>query len=248
MEIVANKITDRMEERIMLKSAMIFNDNMVLQREKEITIWGITDSLKKVRVLLSDENGKGICESECRADSDGKWEVKLEPMYANRNLTMLIQSEKEELKFCNVQIGEVWIAGGQSNMEYWLYFDEEKEQELALPENTNIHYFDYPKIAYEGQLEEYDFSEYGFWRKCNAKEMPWFSAVAYYFAKKLEGELQIPIGIVGCNWSGTPACAWIDEDYMRGTAAEIWLREYEEANENIDEKNISNTTKTIHIV
>lgn len=100
--------------------------------------------------------------------------------------------------------------------------------------NPMIRFFNYPQVTYEGQLEDYNYCNDGFWRRCTAADLPYFSAVGYYFARDLQAALDVPVGIVGCNWGGTPACAWMDNSYLEDTDGAIWLREFEDAVKDLD--------------
>lgn len=199
---------------------MIFSDRMVIQREKPFSIWGEGTPGKDVSVDLQ----KHIYTSKVK--DDGTWKVIIPPLEASFQEIVIITSEEEEIIINDVAIGEVWIAGGQSNMEFFMRYD--KDFKIAVHEcnNRNIRFFDYPEVAYEEQLQEQDYSLFGFWRMCDEENLQYFSAVAYYFAKELEKNLNVPIGIVGCNVGGTRACSWMDEDTVRKNGL-VWLEDYE---------------------
>ena len=218
----------------MLSTAIIFSDGMVLQRQKKIKVWGETDSTGPVNVSLIDPGtGSELGSAETTAISDGKWAVTLSPQEANTGLQMTITDHLETIIVKDVCIGEVWIAGGQSNMAFLLGFEKNYVREAADKSrsqkeyNPYIRFFDYPKAAFEGALKEFDFKAEGFWRGCSADDLPYFSAVGYYFAEDLQKDLQIPVGIVGCNWGGTPAVAWMDPARLVGTEGSVWLDDYE---------------------
>lgn len=210
----------------MLKAAMIFGNNMVIQQQKYFKIWGTGEPGKSISGTLK---GKNTVSVEEFIDKRGNWMLTFSPMEAERNLELTITDDQETLTYSNICIGEVWLAGGQSNMEYFIEFDAEKESVLNGNMNLDIRFFDYPEVSYEGQLEEHDYSRFGIWRTCTKEDLPYFSAVAYYFAENLNKSLDIPIGIVGCNWGGTPACAWMDKDYLKDNEGKAWLESYDEA-------------------
>ncbi len=273
----------------MLHMPMIFGNGMVLQRQKEIAVWGTAEAGTEVTVTLSDareeaageaglqkieefsretgfekvegsseeaavqnaeeasrevllrkselEAGRkryGTGQAHTRADGQGVWRVTLPAGEAGRGLWMKVEAGREQLVYSDISIGEVWIAGGQSNMEYLLKYDADKELELARDANPDIRFFDYPEVSYEGQIEEFPEPDYGFWRQAEARQLPWFSAIGYYFARILYRKLDVPIGIVGCNWGGTPACAWQDTEGLRGTEGEAWLIDYAKATADLD--------------
>ncbi|WP_443597786.1 sialate O-acetylesterase [Agathobacter sp.] len=211
----------------MLKTAMIFGNHMTLQREKEIAVWGWADFGTEITVNLS---GNTACAS---TREDGTWQVTLPPISARTGLTMTVTNGAETLTYEDVRIGEVWLAGGQSNMEYFLQFDEEWES-AKQTQNPDITFFDYPEVSYEEQLAQRDYSRFGIWRKCEGDNLPYYSAVGFYFAKVLQKTLKVPVGIVGCNWGGTPACAWMDTNTLEGTQGECWLNEYENGLKTLD--------------
>lgn len=98
-------------------------------------------------------------------------------------------------------------------MEFLMKWDAEREDFLEEYENTAIRFYEVPKISYEGALEEEDHSSEGIWRKAVPGELPYFSAVAFYFANRLQREWKnVPIGLIGCNWGGTSVSCWMPEE------------------------------------
>lgn len=250
-------------EITMLKLPMIFGDGMILQRQKPIRVWGTADPGAAVTVALCplagqrQAGGQGCtgqpggkeCTGQpgsrggagrgwpqmgrCMADADGSWSVLLPEQEAASGLALTVRAGEEELVCRDVCIGEVWIAGGQSNMEYFMKFDAGREEELAKPPCDTLRFFDYPEISFEGELDLFDYQDFGVWRKAGPEELDWFSAVGYYFSRQIHGELGVPVGIVGCNWGGSPACAWMDRETLEKGAGRVWLAEYEESTEGI---------------
>lgn len=213
----------------MLQTAILFQDHMVLQREKEIAVWGSAKAGAAVTVTLQ---GK---ETEVKADAAGNWQAVCGPFAASFAEEMAIASGDERLVFHDVQIGEVWLAGGQSNMEFHMRYDADRDTEVEAGANENIRFFDYPEVSYVEQIDEADYGkQYGFWRKAEPEQLERFSAVGYYFAKDLQQKYQIPIGIIGCNWGGTPACAWMSREAIVRGGGQAYLEEYEEAVRDLD--------------
>lgn len=211
--------------------ADIFGNHMVLQRQKPIKIWGSSSRPQTIRIYL-DGTEVGSSPGE-----HGRWRVVLPPMEANRDLTMKIMGETptETYTFYDVAVGEVWIAGGQSNMAFLLEYDAEAEDVIPHAYNPDIRFFDCPKIKFTGQEKEDDLSQYGFWRPLNPANAPFYSAVGFYFASKIYQRYHIPIGIIGCNWGGTPAAAWMDESALRNDPQlAVYVREYEDSLKNLD--------------
>lgn len=214
----------------MLKTAMIFGDRMVLQREMPVCIWGTAEPGAQVTVCLDG------CKTEATADPSGDFTVCLPSHQTARGLTMTISSGNESLVYRDVSFGEVWIAGGQSNMEYYLGFEKHFEEIAASFESADVRFFDYPEVAYEGELNDRNYKHEGFWRKSTKEDLGYFSAVGFYFAKALQAATGVPVGIVGCNWGGTTASAWMDPDRLVGTPGEVWLKDYKAFSDGLDMK------------
>ena len=171
------------EEKNMLQVALLFQNEMVLQKDKKVAIWGNTDAGAQVQITMQGQ------EVWTEADCNGKWETFLGPFSTSFSEEMTITSGKEKLILKEVQVGEVWLAGGQSNMEFHMRYDADMEDEKMVCTNRNIRFFDYPKVSYIGQINEADYSKnYGFWRKAQPNQLERFSAVGYYFAKELQNK------------------------------------------------------------
>jgi len=216
-------------QKALLEAGMPFGDHMVLQRQKEIAIWGTGRPGSTVEIRLAGDESVLTTVA-----SDGTWSTSLPPHEADRDLRLILADELTRIEFIDVAIGEVWIAGGQSNMEYFLAFDADRRDVLNRPAHSDIRYFDSPRTSYEGQLEEYDYSRFGFWRTSTPEDLPYFSAVGYYFAAQVQASLGVPVGVVGCNWGGTPACAWMSEQCLDAGEGHIWLEEHRTVLEGLD--------------
>lgn len=213
----------------MLKTALIFGDHMVLQREKKTKIWGKADPGAEIMVTMQGKTALG------NADEQGNWCIEAGPYVTACPEKMEIVSGQEKILLTDVAVGEVWIAGGQSNMEFHMRYDAEMEKEKIRCANPQIRFFDYPEVSYPEQIEEADYGrEYGFWRVCTPSQLERFSAVGYYFAKKIQERYEIPVGIVGCNWGGTPACAWMSKEAIIEGGGKEWLDDYEQAIASLD--------------
>ncbi len=213
--------------------ADIFSDHMVLQRNKPIRIWGESEDSRTITVSINDS--KVITEAR-----NGRWSAILPPMEAGDACEILVSSNHpadRQIVLKDVVIGEVWIAGGQSNMQFELKYDAEADETIKSANNPDIRFYDCPKSSYEGSEKDYDFSEYGFWRTCTSENAPYFSAVAYYFAQKIYNSQKVPVGIVGCNWSGSSAAAWLDEKYLtEDEELKVYVDEYEAALKELDQE------------
>lgn len=198
-----------------LQPAMIFGQHMILQRDKPIPVWGRSVRGDTVTVTLN-----GQTQTACA--QRGEWRVTFPPMQATEQTEMTIASAVtgERVTFGDVAIGEVWIAGGQSNMEFLMKYDEEAQTVCAGPADRGLRFFRYPQTSFLGNLERDVFPDDGFWRVWDsADDRGFFSAPAAYMGLQLRRTLGVPVGFVGCNWGGTPAAAWTAPEDLRANPA-----------------------------
>lgn len=212
-----------------LKIDRLFSSHMVLQREKEIRIWGTCDGKGPIMVSFMHYTVEAEIEGN-------RWSAVLPPVKASeKGQLLLVQSKEEVIQVQDVLVGEVWIAGGQSNMEFYLKYDSDFQN--ALEKNSEysaeIRFYDVPEVCYEGQEQDFDYSRMGFWRTCTPNDLKYYSAVGYYFARKLWTELQVPIGIIGCNKGGSCTQTWMSQEAL-SKHGQIWIDEYEKEIADID--------------
>ena len=157
----------------MLKAADIFQSNMVLQRDKPLPVWGTAQPGTAVSISIQGQH------AECVADSEGNWQATLPPLHNSEDETLAISANAEQLQMHHIAVGEVWIAGGQSNMEFYMRY--EKHLNAVKPEcaNPHIRFYDVPELAFEGQKEQFDYSRMGIWRTASPEDIEYFSAVGY---------------------------------------------------------------------
>lgn len=180
----------------------IFSDNMVLQRETAIPVWGWANSGENITVSLNKQTVAVV------ADQTGKWSVKLKAEKAATNLILKISGENT-IEVKNVAVGEVWLCSGQSNMEWTVGLSMNAAQELTNSENPNIRQI---KIAKNiSSKPESDFKE-GSWQVSNPTNTKDFTAVGYFFARNLYNQLKIPIGLINSTWGGTNIETWISRE------------------------------------
>lgn len=187
----------------------IISDGMILQRNKTITIWGWDHPHQSVQVSFQGKTEK------TKASSEGKWSAALGPFPAGGPYEMTVEGS-EATTLSDIYLGEVWLAGGQSNMELPL----ERTFDLYQEEIENT---DQPLIREFHIPMEYDFhepqeaeKEPSFWKTATQGNVAKFSAVGYFFAQKLHKELNIPVGIILAAIGGTPAEAWLSKDDLKG--------------------------------
>lgn len=182
-----------------------FQDYMMLQQQLPVRIWGSAMPGQEICIAIQESS---TCTT---ADKDGRWLVELPPMKASHKETLTVSGGAEHIVIQNVAIGEVFIAGGQSNMEFCMRYERHVCDARMTCEDTDIRFYDLPKLCYDKQEQDYDYSRVGIWRKATAKDLDYFSAVGYYFARKLKRDLGVPVGIIGCNYGGTISAAWMSK-------------------------------------
>lgn len=209
----------------LLKCAHLFTNNMVLQRKKNIKIFGMAKEGTKVTVSLNGISGYGITVNH-------EWTVVLPPMEAGGPYVMEVSEENgDRLTYVNVMIGEVWLAGGQSNMELELKDSLNGKDVLEHIKGCNIRYFYVKKNPYIDEFFYHDESN-NRWMEATTEDAACWSAVGYYFAKKLTEETGVTVGIIGCNWGGTSASNWMSKEMLESdTDTCIYSKDYDKAME-----------------
>lgn len=214
-----------------LKVASIFGEHMVLQRDKEIHIWGTSVSNDEITVTLN-----GV--SQSTVSSKSKWEVVFPAMEANFKTELKISSKKlgEEIHFKDIAIGEVWLAGGQSNMEFIVKYDVNAEALKAEADDHYLRCYTVAQAPFVGFLEKEETPKFDYWKTWEDQdERIEFSAVATYMGRILREKLNVPVGIISCNWGGTPALAWTAmEEIKANPVFEPVLKWQEEALTNLN--------------
>lgn len=185
-----------------VKMPLLFADGMVLQRNKEIPVWGWADANEKVEVHFNKQT-KSIV-----ADKNGKWMIKLSAEKAGGPFELTITG-KNKIIIKDVLVGEVWICSGQSNMEFQVSKTVNAEKEIADSNYPMIRHFG---VAQDLSGKPKDDLKAGKWEVSSKETVGNFTAVGYYFAKKLYAELKIPIGIINTSWGGTNVETWTSRE------------------------------------
>jgi sialate O-acetylesterase len=176
----------------------IFSSNMVLQRGMEIPVWGWASPGERINITLGEQRIR------TKAESNGKWIVRLASMEAGGPYEMIIDG-KNEIVFTNVMIGDVWICSGQSNMEWSVHQSNNAQEEIATANYKNIRLFTVPNKISKDPLDNTEQAE---WEQCSSDNIGPFSAVGYFFGRQLHQDLKIPIGLINTTWGGTVAESW----------------------------------------
>lgn len=180
----------------------ILSDNMVLQRNKPITIWGWADANEKVTVTFKDQK------KSAKADKSGKWTIKLNPETAGGPFQLTVTG-KNTIVLNNILIGEVWVCSGQSNMEWTVRNTNNAEQEISAGNFPEIRQFLVQKSV--SSKPEQDVKS-GEWKLCSPENVGDFTAVGYFYARELYRTLKVPIGLVNTSWGGTHSETWTSRE------------------------------------
>lgn len=180
----------------------IFGDSMVLQRNVPLRIWGAASPGEQITVSLHQQK------KSARADKNGSWQVMLAPEKAGGPYNLVVAGKKTTV-LNGVLMGDIWFCSGQSNMEFpvkgWSgVVDADKVVSQAL--HPQIRLYTVPRnVAALPSLQ----SDKAGWRTCSPAAIPSFSAVAYFFGRRLQQELNVPIGLINSSWGGTQIESWI---------------------------------------
>jgi sialate O-acetylesterase len=197
---------DRPALAVSLSVHPIFSDNLVLQREAPIPVWGWGQQGRSIRVTLNEQRQETI------VDGQGKWKTVLNPMPAGGPFELRIEDGKSVWILENVMVGEVWLCSGQSNMQWTVADSKDATEEIQAAANyPMIRLCGVPKLAGYSRTpqDRVDLK----WKVCSPESIKDFSAVAYQFARNL---LQSPalqgmaIGLIDSSFGGTRAEAWVD--------------------------------------
>ena len=194
---------------------VLFSDHMVLQAERPVRVWGWAEDGELVAVHFRDQV------LSTRAEQ-GKWSVWLQPMTASkRGGTLAVLSASGKIELNDVVVGEVWVASGQSNMQWPLKKTDDWTKEAASSANRNLRLFYVPRTTAKEPVADVQGQHLGrqpVWETAGPDSIPEFSAVGYYFGRDLQRVLDVPVGIIHSSWGGTPAELWTSERALRSDA------------------------------
>ena len=194
----------------------VFGSNMVLQQQRPIVFFGTADKGAAVTVEF---NGKAVT---AKADENGKWKAEFPAMKAGKtNYTVKVSDGKSKVELKDVLIGEVWFCSGQSNMQLELgkkflrgKTAQNCEVEVANAKYPEIRYCMQRRVLSPVKTLPAQYAWFG-WVKCSPKDAYYFSAVAYFFGRKIHQDLDVPVGLIVSSWGGTMIQPWISLDGFR---------------------------------
>ncbi|MCL4693705.1 MAG: sialate O-acetylesterase [Candidatus Hydrogenedentes bacterium] len=178
--------------------ASVIGDHMVLQQDMAAPVWGKTAPDTKVKVMLGNQT------VTTRSDEQGNWKADLGPLKAGGPYDITVKAGKTEKVIADVLVGEVWVCSGQSNMQWTVSNSNDAENEIKNANHPEIRLFTVARKTSEEPLSECE----GSWTVCSPESIPEFSAVGYFFGRRVHQTLGVPVGLINTSWGGTPAEAW----------------------------------------
>jgi sialate O-acetylesterase len=181
----------------------VFGSHMVLQREMPVPVWGWADAGEDVTVGFRDQT------KSTKAGDDGKWQVTLDALAVGEPATLSVKG-KNTVTLDDVLVGEVWLASGQSNMQWSIAAALDPDLESLAASHSQIRLFYVPRVANAEPQTDVDAQ----WKLCTPENISEFSAVCYFFGRQLQETLGVPVGLIHTSWGGTRAEAWASAEGM----------------------------------
>jgi sialate O-acetylesterase len=185
-----------------VKLPALFSDNMVLQQNVRLPVWGWADEGEQVTVSFRNIKATAIAKA-------GKWQVTIGSFKAG-GPDQLAVSGKNTITLTNVMVGDVWVCSGQSNMEWPLSSSFEPQGDIAASANPMLRLFTVPKLKSDEPVADVKAS----WAESKPETTPKFSAVAYYFGRSLQAARKVPVGLIHTSWGGSPAEVWMRQQVL----------------------------------
>jgi sialate O-acetylesterase len=181
----------------------LFSEHAVLQQSVKVPVWGTTDQADDVKISFAGQEASAT-------PADGKWRVDLEPLSAGGPHVMTITQGPTTVEIKDVMVGEVWICGGQSNMQWPLTKSDGGSEVIAASANDNIRLLTVPRNGSDEPQSDVDAA----WSVCGPQTVGEFSAVGYYFGRDLQKALGVPVGLIASNVGGTAAEQWTSQSII----------------------------------
>jgi sialate O-acetylesterase len=191
----------------------MFSDHAVLQRDKPVPVWGSAAPNAKVTVTLAGNP------FTVKADRNGLWRVSLPSMPAGGPYTLMVASGKQQVSFADIWLGEVWLCSGQSNMEWRL---EQAHNYAEEKPNSNLPMIRQFYVDHEVALQPKTVLEKGDWKVCTPETSGGFTAVGYFFAKEIQKELNVAVGLIHSSWGGSQIEGWLSKEAMMWSPELSW--------------------------
>ena len=191
-----------------LRLPNIFGDKMVLQRDKSVTLWGWAKAGAEVSAKFAGQN------KSAKTNDKGRWTLQLDKLETSFNgRELVVTSGAEKITLTDILVGEVWVCGGQSNMEWSLRASRDSDLEVASADSPHIRFIRLPHIARPTPQEDFpvinETDIQGNWRQAVPEQVENCTAVGYYFAQRISRRIKVPVGLIDVSWGGTMAQHWV---------------------------------------
>jgi sialate O-acetylesterase len=188
-----------------VKLPAMFTDHAVLQRDREVAVWGFATPDESVQVSIQ---GKKYV---TKADDAGNWKVTLAPLSVGGPFNLVVEGNNR-IEVKDLLVGDVWLCSGQSNMEWGVEQSQDAEVEIAAARYPNLRFISVANSGSQTPVKDFD----GRWEKCTPESVASFSAVGYFFGRDLLQIEGVPIGLIDNAFGGSACEAWIRRDAMEG--------------------------------
>jgi sialate O-acetylesterase len=193
-----------------LRLPALFDDHMVMQQNATVPIWGWAHPSQHLTINVSWDTTT----VRTQATNGTIWKTAVKTPVAGGPHTITIKAGNDVVTLEDVLIGEVWLASGQSNMEWSMQASADGKPMIDQINDPMIRLFNVPRASAQTPQVRGE----GSWKVCNRESVGGFSAVAYFFGKKLNQNLNVPVGLINSSWGGTPAEVWIPKEVVEGNS------------------------------
>ncbi len=208
-----------------VKLPSLISDNMVIQQDMPVHVWGKANAGEKVTVEIFDQQQK------TKADEEGNWQLWLHPMQPSKATTMTVTGNNT-LVVQNILIGEVWFAAGQSNMEWSVRKSLNSEQEISNAHFPEIRFFDAKRSFSDTEIEDIE----GQWMVCSPETVAEISGTGYFFTRGIHQHLNLPVGLIDASWGATRCEAWSPSEVFEADARlDYWPMKWEKYQHDLPE-------------
>ena len=187
-----------------VKLPNVFGDHMVLQQGQRNKVWGLAEAGEAVTVSINGQS------QTATAAADGTWHVFIDPVPVGGPYAFTVKG-KNEIKFSDVLVGEVWVCSGQSNMQWSVNNANDPDIEKLAAKYPKIRMINFPQVGTQDVKWSHDDRK---WMVCTPDTVGGFSAVGYFFARQLHQTLGVPVGMINNAWGGSACEAWIRRDLL----------------------------------
>ena len=187
-----------------VKLPNVFGDHMVLQQGQRNKVWGLAEAGEAVTVAINGQS------QTATAAADGTWHVFIDPVPVGGPYAFTVKG-KNEIKFSDVLVGEVWVCSGQSNMQWSVNNSNDPDIEKLTAKYPKIRMINFPQVGTQDVKWSHDDRK---WMVCTPETVGGFSAVGYFFARQLHQTLGVPVGMINNAWGGSACEAWVRRDLL----------------------------------